>query len=187
MIEEADDPFACAVKLAVAGSALDFEGSLPPSPERIIRRVFDRGLTIDGTDVLRAELAHAERVLCLGGSAGEPVLDGVMLEDARNAGIERWAELVVTGDNTSGVMWGSTSNAFHRVFMNADVVIAKGPEHLAGLIDMPMDVHCLLAADCERIATIIGVPRGSYVVWKMGVDTDSSAEFAAMAGYPAGY
>ena len=40
--------------------------------------------------------------------------------------MEKVAKVIITGDNAPGVVWNSTFKEFKDIFINADVIIAKG-------------------------------------------------------------
>lgn len=73
--------------------------------------------------------------------------------------------MITTGDNAPGVVWDSTSKEFKDIFINADVIIAKGQGNMEGLIDVPHDkIYFLLITKCELIADMIGTRKGEFVV-----------------------
>ncbi len=183
------DPFATAVRLAVAGNVVDFGARRLLDVDESLRRVLEADLAIDDVDALRDELAGAGSVLYVGDNAGEIVLDALLVEtldhpglafavrggpvindatldDARLVGLDRRARLLTTGDDAPGVLWDSASPEFREAFLAADVVIAKGQGNLEGLIDLPRSTCFLLTAKCPRIAARLGVPEKSFVVWR---------------------
>lgn len=191
---EADDPFAVALRLAIAGNVIDFGAKHLMDPDATIRRVLEADLAIDDTEALRSDLAAAETVLYIGDNAGEIVLDGVFLEtiahprltfavrggpvlndalvaDAELVGIDRLARIVTTGDDAPGVIWRTSSLEFREIFKAVDVVVAKGQGNLEGLIDADRDIHFLLTTKCERIANHIGVGVKDFVAWKKSART----------------
>ena len=188
-LSRADDPFATAVRLAVAGNVIDFGARHLFDPDRTIERVVTADLAIDHTEKLRADLDAARSVLYIGDNAGEIVLDGLFLEtlarpdvtfvvrggpvlndattvDADLVGISDHARLMTTGDDSPGVILDRSSGEFRRAFERSDVVIAKGQGNLEGLWDASREVYFLLTVKCERIARHIGAPVGEFVVWK---------------------
>jgi len=185
----ASDPFALAVRLAVAGNVIDFGARHLFDPAETIGRVMTADLAVDATEDLRADLNGSGSLLYIGDNAGEIVLDGLLLEtlghpratfavrggpvindatldDARKAGIPSLARVITTGDDAPGVIPSRVSDEFAAEFEKADVVIAKGQGNLEGLWDAPREVYFLLTVKCERVARHIGVGVGDFVVWK---------------------
>jgi len=183
------DPFAMAVRLAIAGNVIDFGAQHLFDPATTIERVLSADLAIDHTEQLREDLACARSVLYIGDNAGEIVLDELFLEtmahpdvtfvvragpvindatlaDAQIVGIPAHARVITTGDDAPGVIPERASAEFQEIFDRADVVISKGQGNLEGLWDASRDVYFLLTVKCERIARHLGVLVGDFVVWK---------------------
>ena len=188
-IQNAEDPFDTALRLAIAGNVIDFGAKHLLDVDASIARVLTADLAIDHSTQLKAEIESAQTVLYIGDNAGEivmdrlfletlnhpnmhfavresPVLNDITLEDAKTVSINEVAHLITTGDDAPGVIWESSSPAFQALFTQADVVIAKGQGNLEGLIDMPRPVYFLFVAKCERIAKRVKVAEKSFVVWK---------------------
>lgn len=192
-LARAKDPFALAVRLAVAGNVIDFGARHLFDPAATIDRVLTADLAVDHTRQLGADLADARSVLYIGDNAGEIVFDGLFLEtlahpavtfvvrggpvindvtlaDAELVGIPDLARVITTGDDAPGVILNRASPEFHTAFTAADVVIAKGQGNLEGLWNVSRDVYFLLTVKCERIARHLEVPVGGFVVWKYEAD-----------------
>ena len=188
-LARASDPFAMAMRLAIAGNVIDFGAQHLFDPATTIQRVLTADLAIDHTEQLRKDLACAQSVLYIGDNAGEIVLDELFLEtmahpdvtfvvragsvindatlaDAQLVGIPAHARVITTGDDSPGVIPKRSSAEFREIFDRADVVISKGQGNLEGLWDAPRDVYFLLTVKCERIARHLEVAVGDFVVWK---------------------
>ncbi|MBN2405451.1 MAG: DUF89 family protein [Coriobacteriia bacterium] len=185
----ASDPFTMAVRLAIAGNVIDFGAQHLFDPVATIRRVLTADLAIDDIGRLREDMACAQTVLYVGDNAGEIVLDELFLEtmahndvtfvvrgapvindatlaDAELVGIPAHARVITTGDDSPGVVLERVSAEFQELFDRADVVISKGQGNLEGLWGAPRDIYFLLTVKCERIARLLGVTVGDFVVWK---------------------
>lgn len=185
----ADDPFALAVRLAVAGNVIDFGAKHFFDPVQAIDRVLTADLAVDVSEDLRSDLAHAKSLLYIGDNAGEIVMDKLLLEtlkhpnvtfvvrggpiindvtidDAQTVGLADLARVITTGDDAPGVITSRVSAEFMSEFNHADVVIAKGQGNLEGLWDSTREIYFLLTVKCERVAQHVGVEVGDFVIWK---------------------
>jgi len=185
----AEDPFAMAARLAVAGNVIDFGAKHLYDPAATIDRVLTADLAVDHSAQLAADVASARSVLYVGDNAGEIVFDGLFLEtmahpdvtfvvrggpiindvtveDAELIGIPKYARVITTGDDAPGVIMDRASPEFLAAYDEADVVIAKGQGNLEGLWNASRDVYFLLTVKCERIAKHLEVPVGGFVIWK---------------------
>ncbi len=189
MVDGSDDPFDIAMRLAVAGNAIDFASQHQFDVMETIDRVLRTPLSIDHSEQLRDELASAATLLYIGDNAGEivldrlflqqidvperyfavrggPVINDATLEDARSVGMEGLVEVITTGDDAPGAVLESASEEFRQVLGASDVVIAKGQGNLEALLDVDRDIYSLLIIKCDLIAERVGVNRGGFVVGK---------------------
>jgi uncharacterized protein with ATP-grasp and redox domains len=100
----------------------------------------------------------------------KPILNDACIEDAVQIGLNEIAELVSTGTDSIGIIYGDISKEFKEIFKNADMVIAKGLGNYEGLTAMELGdkpVFSLLNAKCTPIAKDIGVNLGDNVVLKL--------------------
>lgn len=188
-IAAAGDPFAAALRLAVAGNVIDFGAQHFIDIDDTVARVLDAPFAIDHAAGLREALDRARSVLYVGDNAGEIVLDALFLEtvahddvtflvrgapvlndatreDALLAGIDRLARVATTGDDSPGLAPSRAPAEIRALLAAADLVIAKGQGNLEGLWDLPREVVFLLTVKCERIAGLVGVPVGEFVAWR---------------------
>jgi uncharacterized protein with ATP-grasp and redox domains len=193
MVSDAEDAFDKAMRLAIAGNAIDFGPQHLMDVRETIQRVLKADLAIDHSERLRDELAKAERVLYIGDNCGEIVLDRLFLEtighpgmtfcvrgapvindatlqDAEAVGIDKYARIISTGDDAPGVVWDSSSDTFKSCFRNADVIIAKGQGNLEGLLGMDANIYFMLVTKCEPVARKIDVQPKQFIVMGPSVD-----------------
>lgn len=187
LVEAADDPLEAALRISIAGNALDVApgGAFPDLREAVLR-VMDASFAVDDVAVLRAELARTPWLLMVGDNAGETVFDRVLIEtlripvtyvvkggptlndatreDARAAGLESCARIVDTGVAAPGLSLDRCSAALRRTFLDAPLVLAKGQANYESLSDAGERVFSVLQVTCGVIATDVGAPVGSLVV-----------------------
>jgi uncharacterized protein with ATP-grasp and redox domains len=189
MVQQADDPFDMAMRLAIAGNVIDFGPQHQLDVMDTIQRVVHAALAIDDSPQLRGDLQDASTVLYVGDNCGEivtdklfieimnhpniyfavrgsPAINDVTVDDATTIGMDQWANIVTTGDDAPGAVWETASDDFRKLFLTADVVIAKGQGNLEGLIDVKHNIYFLLVTKCDLIANRVGTKTGDFIVKK---------------------
>ncbi len=178
LIGASKEPLEAAARLAIAGNIIDF-GVNHSLEESDIEKGIDDCLTsdLDMTHLgyFRDAVAEAGNILFLADNAGEivfdrllieqlgpervtlvvkggPVLNDATAEDARVAGLIDLVEVIDTGDDAPGTIFGTSSMLFQCYFMAADVVVAKGQGNYETLSDVEKNIFFLLKAKCPVIA-----------------------------------
>lgn len=188
-----EDPFASAVRLAIAGNVIDLgakSGLTEAEVRSAAREALARPLCGD-LESLRGAAASARNILYLADNAGEIVFDTVLIkqlrharvtvavrgspvlndatrEDAEEAGIRSVAELIDNGSAMPGTVLADCSASFRRLFASADLVLAKGQGNFETLDEADRRVFCLFRVKCPLVAEHCGHPVGSHVVWQAG-------------------
>lgn len=189
-VKRSDDPFAAAVRLAIAGNVIDL-GVKSGLTEDDVRHAASAALdhpVVGEVDLLRQATATAQSILYLTDNAGEIVFDRVLIEqlprgrvtiavrgrpaindatreDAAAAALQEIAEVIDNGSAIPGTVLSDCSSEFRRRFAEADLVIAKGQGNFETLNDVPAPLFCLFRVKCAIIAEHCGHPEGSHVVW----------------------
>lgn len=191
MIDSSHDPFASAVRFAIAGNILDF-GAKTAWDENIItdsfRMALNKNIANDKTSVLRDKLEKASTVLVLGDNAGEAVFDNILIrrfpgkaavyyavkgspvindvteEDARDAGIHETSRIVSNGTDIPGTSIPDTTEEFKALFRTADVVISKGQGNFETLLDESREIFFLLQIKCRSLARRNSFTVGDWIV-----------------------
>jgi uncharacterized protein with ATP-grasp and redox domains len=189
-IAAAADPFAAAVRLAIAGNVIDFALGSDLGEETVLQTIEDalvRPLDVDHLQSLRAATAAASSILYLGDNAGEIVLDRLLLErlprgrvtfvvrgapvindatlaDAEAAGLIGLVEVVDNGSDVPGTKLEDCSADLRERFRRADLVISKGQGNYESLSDAGREVYHLFKAKCAAIARDADCAVGDIVV-----------------------
>jgi hypothetical protein len=189
-VQRSDDPFAAAVRLAVAGNVIDL-GAKGGLTEDEVRQAASAALDhplVGDVELLRQAATTAQSILYLTDNAGEIVFDRVLIEqlprdrvtvavrgrpaindatreDAAAAALQEIAEVIDNGSAIPGTVLSDCSSEFRRRFAEADLVIAKGQGNFETLNDVPAPLFCLFRVKCAIIAEHCGHPEGSHVVW----------------------
>lgn len=191
MVEESDDPFDTAIRIAIAGNIIDLgvadhHGDL----WEVVERVCEQKFAIDNSRELRDAIADAGHILFLADNAGETVFDRVLIEtldqpviyavksgailndatrdDALAAGIDQCAEIIDNGSDAPGTIIKLCSDSFKSAYSAAPLIIAKGQANYETLSETEPKVFCLLQVKCPIIGRDIGAPTGSIIVKQCG-------------------
>ncbi len=189
-VEQSDDPFNTALRLAIAGNIIDFgcksqvsEDDVHESLEQAADAVINEGAVED----LKTSAESAGNILYLADNAGEIVLDRLLIErlptkkvtvavkgapvindavreDAEAARLSEIAEVIDNGCDAPGTILEVCSPEFQQRFHQADLVISKGQGNYETLSDLDREIFFLLKAKCPVIARHIECEVGKMVV-----------------------
>lgn len=196
LIQESEDPFNTALKLAIAGNIIDFV-ACPDNYEdtqyylkRTIEKVLSSGLAIDNLSKLKERIGKAKCILVLGDNCGEivfdklfismlhhnnihyavrgfPILNDVTLEDAYYIGINSYANVISNGYNAPSTILSKSSKEFINIFNEADLIISKGQGNYEGLVNCRnQNLFFLMMVKCDVIARKIGANKNECIVLK---------------------
>lgn len=184
------------LKAAITGNIIDFGAlGLEADIDVLIEENMQKDLVVDHSPLLEDELKKAKKVLYLADNIGEIVFDKLLIEklkeyhvevvvalkekpilndacipDAIEIGLDEVAELISTGTDSIGVIFGEVSPEFMDKFEEADLIISKGLGNYEGLTDVNLGnkpVFSLLHVKCRPIALNIGIREGDNVVLKL--------------------
>ncbi len=191
-VKESEDSLYEAVKVAIIGNIIDFGASQDFTLEDV--DLFDDiPIAINHYPELKERLERAETVLYIGDNAGEVVFDRVLVEelvdmgkrvffavrskpiindatkeDAEEAGIDEFAEIVDSGSDAPGVVIDRVTERFKHLFRDADVVLSKGQGNFETLDDVPREIFFLLRAKCPVVAEKLGANIGDIIILRGG-------------------
>ena len=156
MIQEAEDSFDAALKLAITANLIDFAASHSFDQKMVLEKLGcarEQTLAVDESPKLKEALGGARTLLYLGDNCGEIVIDKLFLEEVRRGfpqltmcfgvrgtpsvndvtlvdvlqvGMSEVARVISNGDGCLGTVLHRTSSEFQQAFKEADVIIAKG-------------------------------------------------------------
>jgi len=84
-------------------------------------------------------------------------LNDATREDAEQAGLDKSAKVIDTGNNFVGVVRDKCSDMFLKVLDSADMVIAKGQGNYETLDESGDRFFFILKAKCPHIAKSLGI------------------------------
>ena len=188
-LSEAEDPFAYAVRLAIAGNVIDLgvndnlqEVDIRRSLQQVLTEPFCGDISSFGTT-----LSTAGRILYLADNTGEIVFDRLLIEqlpagrvtlavrggpvlndatmaDAQAVGMDEIAEVIDNGSDAPGTVLCDCSRAFQDSFKRADVVIAKGQGNFETLKDVSANIFFLLKIKCSVVANQTCLAMGTQAL-----------------------
>jgi len=191
LVDEADNPFQIALRLAIAGNVIDYGPNQRFDINNTLEQAKSIVLAIDDSHSLQASISQAKTLLYLGDNAGEivmdrifletishpnvyfavrgaPIINDALLEDAELVGIDKISNLITNGDDAPGTILESTSAEFRDIFDRADLVISKGQGNYEGLNGTDEKIYYILMTKCDHVANHLGVKKGDFVVKKGG-------------------
>ncbi len=188
-INASDEPMAMALRLALAGNAIDF-GAYAGVAEPDLQRSIDRALTVEldaEVATFRKALSGVRDVLYLADNTGEIVFDRLLIEqlpcqhitvavrgfpvindatreDAQMAGLTDLVEVIDNGSDAPGTLLSDCSPEFIRRFEKASLIIAKGQGNYETLAEVSGNILFAFMAKCTVLTRKLGCPSESLVV-----------------------
>ncbi len=185
----APDPFALAVRMAVAGNVIDLGASGNMSLDdarQALAHVMDEPFYGD-IPAFTDALEHAENILYLADNAGEIVFDRLLIEqfperrtvvavrggpvindvtmfDAEMIGLDRMVPVIDNGDDAPGTILADCSERFQRHFDQADLIVAKGQGNYETLSEADANIYFLFKIKCPLVAGQAGLPEGTHAL-----------------------
>lgn len=174
------------VKIAIVGNILDFGAfTLDDDIESFIKDSLKKDLAVKDIENFENSLNKHDKVLYLVDNTGEivfdkillseikkydvditiavksfPILNDACMEDAINAGLDEFGEIVEIGAGTVGYVDSEISDEFREIFNEHEFIISKGMGNYEGLTEIDLsnrDVYFMLCAKCGTISRDIGV------------------------------
>ncbi|MEN6461026.1 MAG: ARMT1-like domain-containing protein [Syntrophomonas sp.] len=193
IIEESDNPFETAMRIAIAGNVIDCSISISIEEEQVresIKESLERPILFNTSDELKQAVGQAGKILYLGDNSGEivfdkllikqispekityvvkgePVLNDVTREDAVSVGMPELVTVIDNGNGAPGTIIKMCSPEFMREYEAADLVISKGQGNYETLSEVTdKDIFFLLKAKCPVIAKDLNCQVGDIIVKK---------------------
>jgi len=192
MVSQASNPWLEALKLSIAGNAIDlgvYSHLSRDEIEKSILGALDVSLNAEAASQLKDEIDNAESVLFLGDNAGEivfdmllikqmspqklcyvvrggPVLNDVIYDDAIQVGMDKLVEVIDNGYDVPGTKIEKCSKSFQDRFNKADLILAKGQGNYETLSEVNKNIFFLFKVKCPSIAEDSGFELGSFAIKK---------------------
>lgn len=194
-ILEDDDSLENYVKIAIIGNILDFGAfTLDDDMEIVIRQSLKKDLAVKDISEFENSLKENDKVLYLVDNTGEivfdklllgkikeyglditiavksqPILNDACMEEALDAGLDEFGEIVEIGCGTVGYVDSEISDEFREIFDSHKFIISKGMGNYEGLSEIDLsdkDIYFLLCIKCNTIARHIGANLHDMLLFK---------------------
>ncbi len=188
-VEASDRPLWTAARLAIAGNVIDLGVPGHPGQTDVVQaldRVWAEPFEARWEE-FEAAVSRAGRILYLADNAGEivfdrllieqlgpervtvavrggPIINDATMEDAVEAGLTGFVEVVDNGSDAPGTILDQCSEGFVERFRQADLVIAKGQGNFETLSDEPARLFFLFKVKCQVVSEHVGLPVGTHVL-----------------------
>ena len=197
IVEEAKNPLLMATKLAIIGNVIDFGAMNRFDINDMINKAITENIDDNAYSRFRESIEKAQTILYLADNAGEiffdkllikkfaemgkkivyavknnPIINDATIEDAKFAGIDKFAEVLSADEgqdkSAPGILLNYASSKFLNYFRNADVVIAKGQGNYESLSNSEREIFFLLVVKCPLVARDIGADVGNLILKVIG-------------------
>ena len=180
-----------ATKIAVAGNVIDLAAAVEFDLEEELEEIFHTHFAYNNFDKLKEKLTTAKSVLLIGDNVGEhifdymfietlkelyphvkysymvrgnPIINDVTIVEAKEAGFDELCELVDSGVNTPGFVYGQANSYSQELFNSVDLVISKGMGNYECLSPSHRkDICFLLKVKCDVVASSLKKEVGDIV------------------------
>lgn len=190
-VENAENPFDMACRLAIAGNIIDFSAGLDLKHLDIVKSVEDsikHKIFGTGTAALREAVEKADNIMYICDNSGEiifdkflleklplgkvtyvvkggPIVNDATMEDAISSGVADLVRVIDNGHSAQGTILKDCSDEFKKEFERADLIISKGQANFETLNNLKhKNIFYLLRAKCDSVASEIGCNRMDYVL-----------------------
>ncbi len=194
-LQNAQNPFITALKIAVAGNVIDLASEVSFDLDEELEKIFHTDFAEDDSDSLHNTLQSAKNVVVLGDNAGEhvfdklfvktlqklfphiefyyfvrgePIINDVTYDEAIAIGFEKVCTVIDSGVPTPGFVYDLATNEAKKLFDTADAVISKGMGNYECLTPSHKSpIFFLLKVKCSVVAASLGLEVGDLVCKKI--------------------
>jgi hypothetical protein len=179
MVENSDDRFFTAVKLAIIGNIIDFGAVDEFDIDETLSNILKNGLDICHYTEFKEAVSQATNILYLADNTGEiffdrilieelrgipiilvvkeaPILNDATIEDAKLAGLDKLAK-IIKSKSAVGTPLEDTTKEVLDAFKDSDLIISKGQGNYETLKDSDLPIFFLFQAKCKIVAQHLGL------------------------------
>ena len=187
LVKKASDPLLMAIRLAIAGNIIDYGALAHFDIRHTVKDVLNKRFAASDYGRFRRDLKKAKFLLYIGDNAGEivfdkvlieelvgrvevvfvvksePVLNDVLMQDARMVGVDKVVRVIASGSDHAGTTIADGSKEFKRLYRRADMVIAKGQGNFETLDRERKNIYFLLKMKCPYLGKVTGFKEGDII------------------------
>ena len=180
-----------ATKIAVAGNVIDLAAQVEFDLEDEFEKIFHTEFSHNDFEAFESKLLGSNNVLVIGDNVGEhifdymfvevlkelypnvnysymvrgnPIINDVTIDEAKECGFDKLCDLVDSGVNTPGFVYSRANKYTKEIFDSADLVISKGMGNYECLSPSHRDSICfLLKVKCGVVAKSLDKEIGDIV------------------------
>ena len=191
LVRKASDPLLMAMRLAIAGNIIDYGALAEFDIKHTVKDVLGKKFAVSDYKRFRQDLRKAKLLLYIGDNAGEivfdkvlveelvkrvevvfavkskPVLNDVMMEDARMVGMDKVVKVVKSGSDFAGTIPSKCTKEFKRLYQRANMVISKGQGNFETLDQEKKKIYFLLKMKCPSLGRVTGFKVGDIILKRL--------------------
>ncbi|HAX99518.1 MAG TPA: hypothetical protein DCY12_11685 [Candidatus Atribacteria bacterium] len=189
-VEKSQSHLETALRIAIAGNIIDLGVYKEIMVDEILYQIEHTPWGIYDWIDFQSDLKSSKNLLYISDNAGEVVFDRVFLEeinqgrkiyfivkekpisndalreDAVEAGIDKIATILTTGQGEIGIDIERAPQDVQEIWRKADCIFCKGQGNFETLSDRPEGIYFLLKAKCKAVSRELGVEQGALILKK---------------------
>jgi uncharacterized protein with ATP-grasp and redox domains len=196
-INASKDPMEEAVRIAIAGNAIDLGANPNYNIELEINKLSSNNIVLNDFCSFKKDIQNAESVLYIADNFEEsifdkllieellprkiiyavrskPILNDISLQDMEKAGMDTLCTVIESGSAMAGIVLSECTEKFKKIFINADLVIAKGQGNFETLEDSEREIYFMFKVKCDVIKDYCGFPVGNSILIKKDSKTKNN-------------
>lgn len=178
------------LKLSVLGNSIDYGTETKFDVEKDLKYFMKSSFPEETTKDFLKDLLAAKNMLIIGDNAGEivfdrlliqylklkkpeleitytvrsgPIINDATLEDAKQAGLEKWATVITTGQKIAGLVLERASKEVKEHLKEADLVLSKGQGNFETLEEKGLGIYFLFRVKCPVVGKNLNKEIGEIV------------------------
>jgi hypothetical protein len=189
ILEKATDSLYTAAKLSCLGNTVDFGAGKFPNLKKIMSEAKYIRFKINHFNIFKNKLKDAKNILFIADNCGEvffdrlfmeailnynpktnifyatrssPIINDVLISDAKKAGIDKFAKIISSGCDFPGLILSKTSTYFRKIWKESDLVISKGQGNFESL-QSNKKIFYIFKIKCVTVSEHLSLPVDSLL------------------------
>jgi len=189
LVRKSRDPLLMAIRLAIAGNIIDY-GALGEGEfdiKHTVKDVLGKKFAVSDYRSFKRDLKKSKFLLYIGDNAGEivfdkvlieelikhievvfvvkskPVLNDVLMEDARMVGLDKVTKVIKSGSDFAGTIPSKGTKEFKNLYKKAEIIISKGQGNFETLDREKKNIYFLLKMKCPSLGRVSGFKQGDII------------------------